>query len=190
MLRYIEHALHKLENTKIAFEHHWPIDFKLCQPTFNYPKFYAISYFVQCIWDYDSSINYNIAHSKEIYKYLLKALYNRTKKKEYNLQIRQYNIRYTNIIAMKNVIISKKAREEKMPSKSITYTTALAEVAWVSSSIDLAWGYNWAINDADLDVVKELRQTNIKKYWRRARLVEIKPDWLHDWIAALATFVK
>ena len=49
MLRYMEHALYKLEKTKIAFEHHRPIDSNLCQPTFNYPKFYAINHFVQCI---------------------------------------------------------------------------------------------------------------------------------------------
>ncbi len=42
-LRYMEHVLYSLENTKIAFEHHRPIDFKLYQPSFNYPKFYAIS---------------------------------------------------------------------------------------------------------------------------------------------------
>ena len=46
MLRYMEHVLYKLENTKIVFEHHQPINSKLCQPIFNYPKFYAISHFV------------------------------------------------------------------------------------------------------------------------------------------------
>ena len=49
MLRYIEHALYKLEKTKIAFEQYRPINSKLCQPNFNYPKFYAIKHFVQCI---------------------------------------------------------------------------------------------------------------------------------------------
>ena len=42
-LRYMEHALYKLEKIKIAFEQHQSIDSKLCQPTFNYPKFHAIS---------------------------------------------------------------------------------------------------------------------------------------------------
>ncbi len=46
ILRYMEHALYKLENIKIAFQYHWPINSKLCRSTFNYPKFYAISYFV------------------------------------------------------------------------------------------------------------------------------------------------
>ncbi len=86
-LRYIEHVLYRLENTRIAFEHHQPIDSKLCPPTFNYPKFHAISYFVQYICDYGSAVNYNTAHNKAAHKYLLKAFYNRTNKKEYNSQL-------------------------------------------------------------------------------------------------------
>ena len=86
-LCYMEHALYKLENRKIAFKHHQPINFKLCRPTFNYHKFNAISHFVQCIWDYGSAVNYNTAYSKAVYKYFLKAFYNRTNKKEYDLQI-------------------------------------------------------------------------------------------------------
>ena len=53
--RYMEHILYRMEKTKIAFEHHQPIDFNLCRPTFNYPKFYVISHFVKCIRDYGSA---------------------------------------------------------------------------------------------------------------------------------------
>ena len=44
-LRYIEHALYRLEKTKIAFEHYRPMNSKLCRPMFNYPKFHAVTYF-------------------------------------------------------------------------------------------------------------------------------------------------
>ena len=87
-LRYIEHALYKIERTKITFKHHWPIDKKLCQTTFNYPKFHATSHFVQCIQDYGSAVNYDTAHSIVAHKYLLKTFYNRTNKKECDAQIR------------------------------------------------------------------------------------------------------
>ena len=43
---YIEHVLYKLENTKIALEYHRPINSKLYQLTFNYPKFHTICHFV------------------------------------------------------------------------------------------------------------------------------------------------
>ena len=87
-LRYMEHALYRLEKTKIAFEHHRPLDAKLCRPTFNNPKFHATNHFVQCIRDYGSAVKYDTTHSKIAHKYLLKAFYNRINKKEYDVQIR------------------------------------------------------------------------------------------------------
>ncbi len=81
---------------------------------------------------------------------------------------------------MKDVIISEKAKEDEMLSKSITDTTAPAEVAWVLSPVDRVGRYNWAMNDTDLDAAKELGLTGIKKYWRRTGQVEIELDWLHD----------
>ena len=90
--------------------------------------FIAISYFVQCIRNYGSAVNYNTACSKAIHKYLFKALYNRTNIKEYDLQIRQYSICHTNIIAMKDVIIEKKAREKEGLLEGIANTITPAEV--------------------------------------------------------------
>ncbi len=46
------------------------------------------------------------------------------------------------------------------------------------------------MSDADLDTAKELELTGIKKYWRRACQVEMELEWLHDWIPALAIFVR
>ena len=128
-LRYMEHALYKLEKTKIAFEQHRPIDSKLCQPTFHYRKFHAISHFIQYIQNYGSAVNYDTAHSEAAHKYLLKAFYNRTNKKEYESQIWQHNVRHTNIIAMKDVIISEKIREKEKLSEGPLDITAPAEVA-------------------------------------------------------------
>ena len=45
-LFYMEHALYRFDKTKIAFENHYSINVKLFQPTFNYPKFYAMIYFI------------------------------------------------------------------------------------------------------------------------------------------------
>ncbi len=46
---YMEHALYRLDKTKITFENNRPINAKLFRPTFNYPKFYAMTYFVKSI---------------------------------------------------------------------------------------------------------------------------------------------
>ena len=77
----MQHVLHRLEKTKIVFEQYWPIDVKICRPIFNYPKFYVTSHFIQCIWDYDSTVNYDTAHSKAAHKYVLETFYNKTNKK-------------------------------------------------------------------------------------------------------------
>ena len=86
-LWYIEYALYKLDKTKISFEYHWPFNSKLCQFIFNYLKCHIVTDFVWYIWDYGSTINYNIIHSKAVHKNLLKIFYNKIDKKEYKVQI-------------------------------------------------------------------------------------------------------
>ena len=83
----MKHALYKLEKIKITFKHHRSIDIKLYWPMINYPNFYSVTHLAQCIWDYGSTINYDITHSKAVYKYFFKVFDNRTNKKEYNTQI-------------------------------------------------------------------------------------------------------
>lgn len=46
------------------------------------------------------------------------------------------------------------------------------------------------MSNINLDAAKELRLTGIKKCWKRAGQVEIELYWLHDWILALAIFVR
>ena len=46
------------------------------------------------------------------------------------------------------------------------------------------------MSKADIEAAKELKLTRVKNYRRRAGQVEIELDWLHNWILALATFVR
>lgn len=164
MLWYMEHVLYRLEKMKIAFEDHRAINPKLCQPTFNYPKFHAISHFVQCIWNYDSAVNYDTTHSKAVHKYFLKTFYNKANKNKSDSQIWQYNVCHTNIIAMKGVIILEKKSEREKLSGNITNITTPAKMAQVLSPIDFPWKYKWAISNIDLDATRKLELTGIKKY--------------------------
>lgn len=179
-LRYIEHWLYRLKKIKIVFEWYRPIDSKLCWPRFYYPKFHAISHFIQCIRDDGSAVNYDTGHNEAAHKYFLKTFYNRTNKKENELQIRQYNVRHTNIIVRKDVIILEKTREKEKLSEGPVDTTASAKIAQASSSIDLAWKYGKAISKFDIEAAKKLGPTGVKNYWRRAGQVEIELDWLYD----------
>ena len=89
-------------------------------------------------------MNYDTAQNEMAHKYFFKAFYNRTNKKEYNLQIWQHNICHINIIAMKNVIVTaKKGRENGRPlAIENVDKTAMAEVAKVSSAINLGNKYS------------------------------------------------
>ena len=122
------------------------------------------SHFVQCIWNFGSAVNYNIAYSKAAHKYLLKAFYNKTNQKEYNSQIRQHNICHMNIIAIKDVIaVAERGREngELLVIKNMD-KTVIAEVAKVSSAIKLGHKYSQAISNADIDVAGNLGLIDIK----------------------------
>lgn len=78
-------------------------------------------------------VNYNIAYSKTVYNYFLKIFYNKTNKKQYNLQIWQHNIQYKNRITIKDVIIlAKKSRNNEKPLVIENVNkTIIAEIAKV-----------------------------------------------------------
>lgn len=111
-------------------------------------------------------VNYDIAHSKAVHKYFFKAFYNRINKKEYNLQIRQHNVRHTNIITIKKILATaEKGRkdEKQLVIENLLDNIAMAEVTKVSSVINLGSKYSWAISNTDIDIAKDLGFTDIKK---------------------------
>lgn len=65
---------------------------------------------------------------------------------------------------MKDVIILKKTRENKMLLDGITNITILAKMAWTLSFINLAWKYNKVVSNTDMNAVKKLGLTRVKKY--------------------------
>lgn len=95
-------------------------------------------------------------HLRLWYKYFFKAFYNKIIKKEYNSQIWSYNICYTNIIAIKDLIILNKIRKKEKLSVSITDTIMLAEIAWALRLYNLVGKDKWAINNIDLDTANKL----------------------------------
>ena len=57
-----------------------------------------------------------------VYKYLSKAFYGQTNKKEYELQILKHNIRYTNVIAKQAAIIMAKVLIKSAKKKRLLLT--------------------------------------------------------------------
>lgn len=46
------------------------------------------------------------------------------------------------------------------------------------------------MSNVDIDPIKKLGLIGVKKYWRRVSHIEMKLDWLYDWILVLTTFIK
>lgn len=78
------------------------------------------------------------------------------------MQIWQYNIQHTNIIAIQDVIISEKVRGKK---RQLIIRNAInpTDVAKMSRTINHNSKYIWAISNANIDAAKDLRLTGIKK---------------------------
>lgn len=112
-LAYMENALYILYKIKMVLKKHRPVDEGLFWPIFNYSKFHAIRHFVQCICKYGSVLNYDTAYSEAANKYVFKAFYRRTNKKEYESQILRNNIRYTKIVAIHDFVIVVKINKKK-----------------------------------------------------------------------------
>lgn len=64
-------------------------------------------------------------------------------------------------------MILKKAKKKKLLEVSVD-TIALAIVTLALILINLIGRYRQAINNVDIDKAKELKLTEIKKYWQRA----------------------
>lgn len=98
-----------------------------------------------------------------VHKYFLKTFYSKTIKKDYDLQIRQHNIKYTNKITMKDMIIlAKKSRDNKqLLAIEKIEKTIMAKSVKVLSFINVHGKYNLAISNNNIDAVKDLKLTNI-----------------------------
>ena len=112
--------------------------------------------------------NDDIAHSKVVHKYFFKASYNKTNKKEYDLQIWQYNVCHTTIIVIKAVIVvvERDGKNKELLAMENIDKTVIVEVAKVLSVINLESKHSWASSNTDIDMTRDLGLINKKKYWR------------------------
>ncbi len=109
-----------------------------------------------------------MANSEAAHKYLLKAFYGWTNKKEYESQILKHNICYTNVIAMQNAILMAKVLDEFAKRKQLVVDTPNPEVTRVCSAINIILKYNWHLNPTEDKAVVDLGLQSVKKYWRCA----------------------
>lgn len=138
---------------------------KLFQSTVNNLKFYAMIYFVKYIWDYSSAINYDTVYNKTVYKYLFKTFYRKTNKKKYKLQILKYNIYYTNIIVMQNVILVAKIWVESAKKKFVVNMPDIM-VMRICNITNIFLKYNWYLNLTNNEITINPKLQDVKKYFK------------------------
>lgn len=63
-----------------------------------------------------------MTHNKVADKYLFKAFYKQTNKKEYELQISKHNIYHTNVIALQDIILIAKISDRNVKNNSLLLT--------------------------------------------------------------------
>ena len=73
---------------------------------------------------------------------------------------------HMNIIAMKDIIavIERGGKNKELLAIKNTDKTAMTEVAKMSNAINFGSKYNWVISNTNIDVARNLKLINIKKY--------------------------
>ena len=131
-----------------------------------------------------------MAYCEVTHKYLLKALYRRTNKKEYELQILEHNIRHTNVIAMQNAILIAKLIIMSAKKNELNVDMPNTEVTRLCSATNFLLKYNWHLNLIDNKAVINLGLQSIKKYYRRAAHVADELSHLSHFLLALTVFIN
>lgn len=84
MVRYIKHVLYELKIFFFFFNIISQLTFSHVNQSLTTLNFMQLAT-LSNTFRINSVVNYNTAYSKAVHKYFLKAFYNKTNKKEYNL---------------------------------------------------------------------------------------------------------
>lgn len=181
-LRYMDHALYRMDKLKEIFRGFRPVDKDTNQGHFNFPKFHVITHYPEFIRRFGGADGSDTSHPEAAHKYLLKAFYGRTNKREgFLTQILHHNTRRTRMQAMEDVLLSQALEpftiSDQVDDVKVTRPTKMRNLQ------DL----NWILSDEDRHV---LRQFGLERgQWRRASQIAREAD-LPYFVDALATFIS
>jgi hypothetical protein len=181
-LRYLDHALYRIDKTKVVFKALRPVDKATGEGHFNFPKFHIMTHYTSCIRDFGAADNFDTEHSEAGHKYHVKAFYGRTNKRQgYEDQICLHNTRRINMIAMENMLFHKQTRYTTQANEDIR-----AQVS-VPARMQNLTHIGWTV---DLTQRKKLRLRGLNThFWRTATEMA---SWINveGFIDALAVFVR
>ncbi len=120
ILRYLHHALYRINFFKEIFRQIRSIMQKIEEDHFNFSKFHAFSHYVNFIKRYDAVDEYDISHDEIKHKYMIKKFYDRINKREtFQIQLIEHNKRRLNILVMKDIM---RHAQERNINKDINFT--------------------------------------------------------------------
>ncbi len=142
-LRYIEHALHRIDRMKVAFRALRPLNKSTNEGHFNFPKFHIMTHYTSFIRDFGAADNFDTEHSEAGHKYHVKDFYGRTNKRHgYEGQICLHNTRRINMLAMEDVLFHAQSRHTTQSNDQIRAQVSvparemnLTKIGW---TVDLA----------------------------------------------------
>ncbi len=79
-LHYLDHALYRINKTKIVFKMLHPVNKTTDKGYFNFLKFHIMTYYTSCIQNFGTVDNFDMEHSEAEHKYHVKDFYRRTNK--------------------------------------------------------------------------------------------------------------
>jgi hypothetical protein len=105
ILRYLHHALYRMNFFKKIFRQIRSIMQKIEKNHFNFSKFHAFSHYMNFIKRYDVVDEYDTSHDEIKHKYMIKKFYDRiNKRKTFQIQLIEHNKKRFNILAMKDIM--------------------------------------------------------------------------------------
>ena len=176
-LRYMEHALFRIDKTKGALREHRPTK------AFNFPKWHAMSHYTYFIRRYGAAIGFDTAISETEHIEQVKNFYARTNKKDFEVQILRHNTRDLKMRALrdlhlyKNGYIALRANHDAKPQVN--------RVAQATNHGPK--GMNWPKSQAEKQEIRSNRKKTNHWCYASTLAQEIK---LSDLLDALAVFVR
>jgi hypothetical protein len=120
ILRYLHHALYRINFFKEIFRQSRSIVQKIEKDHFNFSKFHAFSHYADFIRRYDAVDEYDTSHDEIKHKYMIKKFYDRINKREtFQAQLIEHNKRRLNILAMKDIM---RHAQKRNTNKDINFT--------------------------------------------------------------------
>ena len=165
---------------------------------FNFPKFHAITHYVDYIKRYGCADGASTSAPEACHKYMVKCFYKLTNmKKDYLQQIRHHNTQHTNVIAMEDnlttamvIPVAANPDFEQLRNTRVTRRSTLSALsgnpshrsAWNSAGVLAQYAGGYSFLEAVAQFIKAERARGRNRVLDQGELSEEGLDWVTNYI--------